>query len=575
MAGGKPKKGWKILQKAIKAHKDMNQRDAAGFTAMLHAARLNLPGVISELAGAGANVNLRSYDGNTPFHYACFREHWNAMTMLIRLGADPDAVDTNGRTALIRAIECQDEELVTKLLELGASPQACGLNDTTPLFAALSHSLSVPRNINTCIVKRLLDAGSDVNTPNRGGTTPLTFVCLQHRCSNEIIDLLIQRGATVNARDTYGRTPLTHCLRTDISTGADCMSILLRAGADTNLVDSDGHTSLSIWAQDLNTTLTYGYGTGRDHQKTLKQLLACGANPNIVTNQTNANSLLHKVVHHGKQEETRALLAAGAENTLLAESPEESQALRQSPLVSALLHNKFALAKLLIDGLFYTKREIDFLSKFCSSENTNKVEKTSSFEKLANVSFSERLIRSKSRSDMRDLYESYCSLNMSTLSLDANSNLTNSFFRRSPSFDNVLSIANSYKMGQSRENLVALPNDSHVDNREKGNVPVLKRAQSRKLDLDIAASTLQVEPEQILNLDQPKTRELVDGLRKNVPSLKQMCRRQVHRSIRYGGDRDEAIRHLPVGPRLQRYLSFQITDHHLLLKIHSSEALYV
>uniref|UniRef100_A0A0B7AP76 Uncharacterized protein n=1 Tax=Arion vulgaris TaxID=1028688 RepID=A0A0B7AP76_9EUPU len=307
LAVGKPKKGWKRLQKAIKSQADMNERDAAGFTAMLYAARLNLPGVINELAEAGANVNLRSDDGNTAFHYACFREHWKVMSMLVRFGADPNAMDTNGRTPLIRAIECQDEELVTKLLELGASPEACGENDVTPLFAALS--LVVPRNMNTCIVRRLLDAGSNVNALNRRGTSPLTFVCLQHQRSTELLELLLQRGATVNVRDAYGRTPLTHCLRTDISVGTDCLSLLLKSGADTNVIDGDGHTSLSIWALDLNTTLTYGHGTGRDHHRTLKQLLACGANPNIVTNLTNTNNLMQTVVRHSRYEEARALLA--------------------------------------------------------------------------------------------------------------------------------------------------------------------------------------------------------------------------------------------------------------------------
>lgn len=40
------------------------------------------------------------------------------MAMLIRFGADPNAVDTNGRTPLIRAIECQDEKLIMILLEV-------------------------------------------------------------------------------------------------------------------------------------------------------------------------------------------------------------------------------------------------------------------------------------------------------------------------------------------------------------------------------------------------------------------------------------------------------------------------
>lgn len=84
-------------------------------------------------------------------------------------------------------------------LQLGASPHACGESDITPLFAALSLTLVGPRSA-TSIVRRLLDAGSDVNEPNKDGNSPLTFVCLQHRLNTELIGLLLQRGANVNAQ---------------------------------------------------------------------------------------------------------------------------------------------------------------------------------------------------------------------------------------------------------------------------------------------------------------------------------------------------------------------------------------
>lgn len=61
-------------------------------------------------------------------------------------------------------------------------------------------------------VKKLLDAGVDVNAANRYGGTALAFAADKGHAA--VVDLLLERGANVNAEDTfYGSTPLAWAVR--------------------------------------------------------------------------------------------------------------------------------------------------------------------------------------------------------------------------------------------------------------------------------------------------------------------------------------------------------------------------
>ena len=60
--------------------------------------------------------------------------------------------------------------------------------------------------------------------------------------STEITQLLIRNGADLNMMDDSGKTALDYAAR-DANT--DLMEILLSAGADPNLEGSDGQTPLS------------------------------------------------------------------------------------------------------------------------------------------------------------------------------------------------------------------------------------------------------------------------------------------------------------------------------------------
>lgn len=92
-------------------------------------------------------------------------------------------------------------------------------------------------------VRRLLEAGEDVNTRNSNGETPLHWAE-----DANVMRLLLEAGADVNARDSYGDTPLQNAVFLADDADVVLVQLLLEAGADVNTRNNDGDTPLQ-WAE--------------------------------------------------------------------------------------------------------------------------------------------------------------------------------------------------------------------------------------------------------------------------------------------------------------------------------------
>jgi GNAT superfamily N-acetyltransferase len=114
---------------------------------------------------------------------------------LLARGADPDAADAHGVTALHHACQRGDVTVVAALLRAGANMNARDEDGRTPLMvaAAFGHDLCV---------EQLLEAGADVHGRNRAGRTALDFVGEMvatdedNARANHIHAALLARGAT-------------------------------------------------------------------------------------------------------------------------------------------------------------------------------------------------------------------------------------------------------------------------------------------------------------------------------------------------------------------------------------------
>ncbi len=151
---------------------------------------------------------------------------------LIASGADPNAADPYGLTALMVAANRGQTALIPKLLAAGANINVKSQEGETALFGA-----AFVGDLGT--LKVLIAHGADVNATSKLGITPL-MAGAQH--SKAAIEFLLANGANVNATDILGGTALMMAA----SAGrADVVRVLIRARADVNAKDKLGQTALS------------------------------------------------------------------------------------------------------------------------------------------------------------------------------------------------------------------------------------------------------------------------------------------------------------------------------------------
>lgn len=158
----------------------------------------------------------------SPVADAAQRGDVETVRTLLRQGADVNAAQGDGMTALHWAAKNGDVDLLQVLLYAGANREATTrLGGYTPLHLASQEGADEA-------VRALLEAGSNANAVTSTGASALHFAAMAGR--PDAIKALLARGADVNARDAHGgRTAL---MLAAAGSRLEAMKTLLRAGAD-------------------------------------------------------------------------------------------------------------------------------------------------------------------------------------------------------------------------------------------------------------------------------------------------------------------------------------------------------
>jgi ankyrin repeat protein len=264
-------------------------------------------GAVRDLLRRGADVNAAEADGTTALHWASHHDDLEMAGLLVDAGARVNAANDLGATPLWSASLNRSIAMVSRLLRAGADPNAALLLGETPLMVAA-------RAGSPAVVAALLEAGARVDARAPRGQTALMWAAAQRHA--DVVGVLLAHGADVHARSdvwsqVMGVSPHGHPDHNrDIPHGGDTAlmfaarvgdlpsaRLLVAAGAHVNDADAWGVSALVMAAH-------------AGHDPLVEFLLERGADPNAAAAGFTA---LHAAVMRRSEPMARALLARGAD----------------------------------------------------------------------------------------------------------------------------------------------------------------------------------------------------------------------------------------------------------------------
>lgn len=215
-------------------------------TLLFSAADNDCTAIAPKLLTAGANVNARDRSGNTALIRAARNGRVAMITFLLESGADLEQRNLDGATPLLAAIEGNRTKAAETLLAAGANVATAGRSGVAPLAAAAY-------NGNLGMVEVLLAHKADPGAADSTGKTAIDYAAA--RGFTQIVARLLDAGVDVNAQDAHGLTALAwaagHADDVPEAEAVALVTLLLARGANPALADDRGMTPLAI-AKDMN-----------------------------------------------------------------------------------------------------------------------------------------------------------------------------------------------------------------------------------------------------------------------------------------------------------------------------------
>jgi ankyrin repeat protein len=241
------------LQKFLDQGISANARDGRQITPLMYAAEVGSVEAMRILIERGADVNAQNAFGSTALMWS--GADAAKVRLLLDHGADVNKTAKTGRTALIiAAFSPSSADVVRMLIAKSADISATDQNGLTPLLAAASGN-------DTASVRVLIEQGADVNHSGAVGPNgPHGFTPLMLAAANgnlEAIRLLLAKGAKVNATSDRANLPkvrngvvsaggFTPLLLASTYGPPEVVKELLAAGAEVNAADVRGMTPLVL-----------------------------------------------------------------------------------------------------------------------------------------------------------------------------------------------------------------------------------------------------------------------------------------------------------------------------------------
>ncbi len=173
--------------------------------------------------GGAAEPAHSDPDGTTPLHWAVQQESLDNVKALISAGADVNAKNRYGVTALALAATAGNASVAAALLKAGADVRV-SVPETGSILIAAART-GTPE-----VIKLLLGAGADVNFADHySGQTALMWAAAEGH--PDAVEALLAGGAVVDAQSRDKRTALFYSVRRG---DMNSVKLLIGAGANVN-----------------------------------------------------------------------------------------------------------------------------------------------------------------------------------------------------------------------------------------------------------------------------------------------------------------------------------------------------
>ncbi len=258
-----------------------NLADRHGITPLMMAAEIGSLDAMRVLIDRGADVNAQNDFGSTALMWSVSDPA--KVRLLLEHGAQVNLAARTGRTALIiAAFTNPSAEVVRLLLAKGANVDVMDKRHVTPMNAATFGN-------DTGTVRLLLDAHADIETPDTFiGLTPLMNAAGNRNL--EAVKLLLAKGAKVNAVSMTQGLPKIQTGTVEF--GGWTPLLMAAAFGPPEAVNVLPRDNARIDAQDYRgfSPLMLAIGTDRYDRKTVNMLVAHGADQHL-TNHAGETAL--------------------------------------------------------------------------------------------------------------------------------------------------------------------------------------------------------------------------------------------------------------------------------------------
>jgi ankyrin repeat protein len=176
-----------LLEKGVYIH----AQDGQGRCALVAAAYKNNLEIVDLLIEAGADVNMKDDTLQSAYLISTSDGFTELLKKTLKAGADVYCTDSYNGTGLIRAADRGHVDIIKELLKTDIRVNHINKIGWTALHEAIILGDGGKRH--TEVVRLLVDAGADVNLPDKDGVAPLTHA--KNKNFADIIKILENSGA--------------------------------------------------------------------------------------------------------------------------------------------------------------------------------------------------------------------------------------------------------------------------------------------------------------------------------------------------------------------------------------------